>query len=196
MSARARVSVVHRSSLNESAQHRAYTASQSRRVAGIVLIALPLILVCGALFIVTPVGSWEYTRNPMRQDIWRSAYAHAVGLLILSLVALRYVDDARLGEGWRQLVRRGIPLSALIIPFAMFASVLSPEAREPGFVINLVYAGAALLAVSLVTLGVGLVRASVGTYPVPVQFEADEPVPRARAVALPSRGWQERVETV
>jgi hypothetical protein len=157
---------------------------------------LPILLAGGALFIVTPVGSWEYTRNPLRQDLWRAAYAHAVGLLILSLVTLRYVDEARLGEFWRQLVRRSIPAAAVLIPFAMFTSVLSPEVRQPAFVINLVYVGALLLAVGLVTLGVGLVRASVGTYPVPVQFEADEPVPRARPVALPMRTWQERVETL
>ena len=125
MSARARIGVVPRATLHESAQHRVHTTSQTRRLAGVLLTVLPVFLVGGALFIVTPVGSWEYTRNPLRQDLWRAAYAHAVGLLILSLVTLRYVDEARLGEFWRQLVRRSIPAAAVLIPFAMFTSVLS-----------------------------------------------------------------------
>jgi drug/metabolite transporter superfamily protein YnfA len=36
-------------------------------------------------------------RNPLRQDLWRAGHAHAGVWLILALVALRYVDEARYG---------------------------------------------------------------------------------------------------
>lgn len=48
----------------------------------------------GQLLIAVPA----YIANPLRQDLWRAGHAHAGVLLVLSLVALRYVDEARLGE--------------------------------------------------------------------------------------------------
>jgi high-affinity Fe2+/Pb2+ permease len=43
-------------------------------------------------------------------------------------------------------------------PGSLFLSVLSPDARAPSGVILLAYFGAVLLAVSVLVLGVGLVR--------------------------------------
>jgi hypothetical protein len=63
-------------------------------------------------------------------------------LLVLSLVALRYVDEARLSERLNRLVRRTIPAAALLLPLAFFLSVLSPEATEPNALISLAYVGA------------------------------------------------------
>ena len=79
-------------------------------------------------------------------------------LLILSLVALRYVDEAALGEGARQFVRASIPSAAILLPVAFFLSVLSPDATEPNALINLAYVGAVVLVAGLLTLGIGLVR--------------------------------------
>jgi hypothetical protein len=35
-----------------------------------------------------------YVQNPIRQDLWRAGHAYAGVLLMLSLVVLRYVDEA------------------------------------------------------------------------------------------------------
>jgi hypothetical protein len=78
--------------------------------------------------------------------------------LVLSLVALRYVDEAALSEGMRWVVRLAFPVAALLMPLAFFLSVLSPEATEPNAIINLAFVAGLLLAVGLLTLGVGLVR--------------------------------------
>jgi hypothetical protein len=99
-----------------------------------------------------------YADNPLRQDLWRAGHAHAGVLLILSLVALLYVDDAALSDGWKTFVRNGIPATAILLPVAYFLSVLSPDAKKPNGLIYLAYAGAVILIVALAALGVGLLR--------------------------------------
>lgn len=84
--------------------------------------------------------------------------AHAGVLLLLSLVALRYVDEARLAEWLKALVRSFLPLSAILLPAAFFLSVFQPDARHPNSFIYLAYGGASLLAIGVVLLGVGLLR--------------------------------------
>lgn len=97
-------------------------------------------------------------QNALRQDLWRAGHAHAGVLLILSLVALRYVDEAVLSEKLKSVVRHAIPVSAILLPLAFFLSVVSPDATEPNALIYLAYVGGVVLAVGLVILGVGLIR--------------------------------------
>jgi uncharacterized membrane protein YidH (DUF202 family) len=80
-------------------------------------------------------------------------------LLLLSLIALRYVDETNLTEHARWLVRLAFPAAAVLLPLAFFLSVLTPEATEPNPLINLAYLGAVLLVAAMLTLGIGLVRA-------------------------------------
>jgi heme/copper-type cytochrome/quinol oxidase subunit 4 len=78
--------------------------------------------------------------------------------LVLTLVALRYVDEATLSEGMRWVVRLAFPVAAILMPLAFFLSVLSPEATEPNAMIYLAYVAGVVLAVGLLVLGVGLIR--------------------------------------
>jgi hypothetical protein len=77
---------------------------------------------------------------------------------VLSLLALRYVDEAVLSERLKTFVRFSIPLSAIFLPGAFFLSVVSPGATEPNALIYLAYVGAVLLAAGLLALGIGLVK--------------------------------------
>ena len=133
-------------------------SSQSRLVAGVLLIVMPAVVYGGASILWLLVGDPAYAQNELRQDLWRAGHAHAGVLLVLSLVTLRYVDEAALPEGLKCLVRHSIPAAAILLPLAFFLSVLSPEATEPNAMIYLAYLGAVSLAVGLLTLGVGLVR--------------------------------------
>lgn len=99
-----------------------------------------------------------YQANPLRQDLWRAGHAHAGVLLLLSLITLRYVDEAVLGPRARSFARHAIPAAAILLPTAFFLSVLSPDATEPNMLINLAYVGAVCLIAGVLTLGVGLVR--------------------------------------
>jgi uncharacterized membrane protein len=133
---------------------------QSRRLAGILLMVLPTVMVGGVSLLTMLVWDPAYAANPLRQDLWRAGHAHAGVLLVLSLVVLRYVDEARLSDAVKWFVRCAIPASAILMPAAFFLSVLSPEAQKPNGLIYLAYAGAVILAAGVLTLGVGLIRRS------------------------------------
>ena len=70
---------------------------ESRRTAGILLIALPTVIYGGA-FLLSQLADTEsgYMSNPLRQNLFRAGHAHAGVLLVLSLILLRYVDEAEL----------------------------------------------------------------------------------------------------
>ena len=131
---------------------------ESRRAAGILMIVMPTVVFGGASILSMLAGGPEYAQNELRQDLWRAGHAHAGVLLVLSLVALRYVDEARLSSRMKWVVRESIPAAAILLPVAFFLSVTSADATEPNSLINLAYVGAISLTVGLLTLGVGLVR--------------------------------------
>jgi hypothetical protein len=133
---------------------------ESRLLAGVLLVTLPTVMLGGATLLRMLITSEPgYTDNPLRQDLWRAGHAHAGVYLVLSLVMLRYVDEARLSAAWRWVARLGAPIAAILIPAAFFLSVASPTATEPSGLVRLAYVGAASLAASVLTLGIGLIRA-------------------------------------
>ena len=131
---------------------------ESRRMAGILFIVLPSVMFGGVSILTLLIGTPEYMANPLRQDLWRAGHAHAGVFLLLSLIALRYVDETVLSPPARWFVRISIPSAAIVVPVAFFFSVLTPDAVRPNALIHLAYIGAVLLAAGVVTLGVGLVK--------------------------------------
>ncbi|MBI4535733.1 MAG: hypothetical protein HY708_05605 [Ignavibacteriae bacterium] len=133
---------------------------ESRRLAGILLVVLPTVIYGGTLLLSQLIDSDSgYMENPLRQDLFRAGHAHAGVLLVLSLIALRYVDEANLSASLKWFARVSIPLAAIFLPAGFFFSILSPTASEPNSLIYLAYIGAVDLAAGLVVLGVGLIRA-------------------------------------
>ena len=131
----------------------------SRRVAGILLIIMPTVVLGGASVLTLLVNDPAYADNALRQDLWRAGHAHGGVLLVLSLIALRYVDDVALAETTRWFVRFAFPTAAVMLPLAFFLSVLNPDPTGPNALVNLAYLGAVLLVAAMITLGVGLIRA-------------------------------------
>ena len=133
---------------------------ESQRLAGILLVILPTVLYGGFSLLVWLIHPESgYMQNPLRQNLFRAGHAHAGVLLVLSLVALRYVDEAQLSENWKWYVRASIPAAAILLPAAFFFSVWSPEASAPNHFIYLAYVGAVELGIGLLVLGIGLLRA-------------------------------------
>jgi hypothetical protein len=131
---------------------------ESRLTAGVLLILLPAVVYGGTSILSLLVGDPGYAQNQLRQDLWRAGHAHAGVLLVLSLVTLRYVDEANL-PGWlKSVARHSIPAAAVLLPVAFFLSMLSPEATEPNAMIYLAYVGALSLAFGVLVLGIGLIR--------------------------------------
>jgi uncharacterized membrane protein len=131
---------------------------ESRRLAGILLVVLPTVMYGGVSILGLLIKDPAYMQNPLRQDLWRAGHAHAGVLLVLSLVALRYVDEAELPARLKWFVRLAIPSAAILLPSALFLSVLRPDATAPNGLISLAYVGALVLAAGVLLLGVGLLR--------------------------------------
>ncbi len=131
---------------------------ESRRQAGILLLLLPTVVYGGVSILRLLVGEPGYMENALRQNLWRAGHAHAGVLLLLSLIVLRYVDEAHLSDGLKRIVRHAVPSAAILLPAAFFLSVLRPDATEPNALINLAYVGALALAIGLLILAFGLIR--------------------------------------
>jgi len=100
-----------------------------------------------------------YLDNPVRQNLFRAGHAHAGVWVIFALVAMLYVDQAELSDGFKHLVRFSFAAAPILMPLGFFLSVVSPRAERPNGVIVLVLLGGLSLAVGAVTLGVGMIRA-------------------------------------
>ncbi len=132
---------------------------EARMMSGIILITVPTIQY-GGYFLLTSLmnkGS-GYMDNPLRQNFFRAGHAHAGVIVILSLICQMLTDAAVLPGPLLWLVRIAVPLSAILISSGFFFSVLRPDATRPSGAVFLIYAGALVLAVGVVTLGVGLLR--------------------------------------
>jgi len=128
-------------------------------MSGIILITVPTIQY-GGYFLLTSLmdrGS-GYMDNALRQNFFRAGHAHAGVIVILSLICQLLADGAVLPDPLLWMVRLGVPLAAILISAGFFFSMLPPTARQPGSAVGLIYVGAVILAISVVTLGIGLLR--------------------------------------
>jgi hypothetical protein len=133
---------------------------EARLMSGIILITVPTIQY-GGYFLLTSLmnKSSGYMENPLRQNFFRAKHAHAGVIVILSLVCQILADAAVLPTPLLWFVRIGVPLAAILISAGFFFSVLPPTATQASGAIALIYAGALVLAVGVVALGIGLLRA-------------------------------------
>lgn len=131
----------------------------SKLMCGIIVITIPTIQFGGSFLLQVlsghAIGSGF---NPFQKAMFRAGHAHAGVLVILSLLAQLLLDHAQLSESWSLFARIGIPLSALMISGGFFGAAVGKDVQKPGKLIGWVYAGSALLALSLIVLGVGLLR--------------------------------------
>jgi len=132
----------------------------TRLMAGLILVLVPTIQF-GGYFLLTSLIDRDsgYMANALRQNFLRAGHAHAGVITLLSLICQPFVDATRRSPAWRWFVRIGVPVSGTLISAGFFFSVLSPAATEPNRAISLIYIGAVGLAVSVVSLGIGLLRA-------------------------------------
>src|SRR5580700_934196 len=132
---------------------------EARTMSGIILITVPTIQY-GGYFLLTSLmnkGS-GYMENPLRQNFFRAGHAHAGVIVILSLVCQMLADAAALPSPVLWAVRIGVPLAAILISSGFFFSVLPPTATQASGALSLIYVGAVVLAIAVVSLGIGLLR--------------------------------------
>lgn len=137
---------------------------EARLMSGIILITVPTIQY-GGYFLLTSLMSKSsgYMENPLRQNFFRAGHAHAGVIVILSLICQILADAAVLPVPLVWFVRIGVPLAAILISADFFFSVLPPTATQASGAVALIYAGALILAVGVVTLGIGLLRSPLSS---------------------------------
>lgn len=135
---------------------------EARLMSGIILVTVPTIQY-GGYFLLTALRdrSSHYMDNALRQNFFRAGHAHAGVIVILSLVCQILADAAVLPAYLLWMVRFGVPVSAILISMGFFLSMPSPTSTEPNALVSLIYIGAALLAVSVVVLAIGLLRTPI-----------------------------------
>lgn len=131
----------------------------ARLMAGIILIAVPTIEY-GGYFLLKSLSdpASGFTANQVREDLLRAGHAHAGVIILLSLIGQVLADGARLPRGVVWAVRIALPVAAILMSAGFFLSMTSPTATHPGPLISLVFVGAVVLALAVVTLAIGLLR--------------------------------------
>jgi len=71
---------------------------------------------------------------------------------------IEQADAAALPTPLLWFVRVGVPLAAILISAGFFFSVLPPTATQASGAVVLIYVGALVLAIAVVSLGIGLLR--------------------------------------
>jgi hypothetical protein len=129
----------------------------SRILAGILVLSLVTVESGGALMFRVVTGRQGAT--PLQTSFFRAGHAHAGVFLVLGLVTQVLVDATTLTGVAEWVARSFVPAAALLLPAGFFLSVTSRGATEPNRLVLLVPVGAVVLAIGLVTLGIGLIAA-------------------------------------
>ena len=132
-------------------------SSDCRHLAGILFLALVTVETGGLYLLKVVRGRQDVTA--FQEKFARAGHAHAGVLLVLALVCQPFVDASTLSGGWAWVARSGVAVAAVLMPGGFFFSSMGRGRTEPNRLIVLVILGAVLLAVSLTTLGVGLLNA-------------------------------------
>ncbi len=131
-------------------------SNATKLISGILLIIIPTIEY-GGTFLLGLLSGKPPQFTDFQRSMFRAGHAHAGVLVILALVAQIFMDQARLPEtvGWA--VRIGFVIAALLVSGGFFGGALGKN--QPGPLIALLWIGIIILACSVITLGIGLIRA-------------------------------------
>jgi hypothetical protein len=133
----------------------------ARLIAGLMFVSAPSIQY-GGVFLLRLLSKRDsgYVQNPLRQNLFRAGHGHAGVLVILGLVCQIFAD-AISGPAWLIWIARiGVPTAAILIPIGFFLSVVSPDAMKPGPWIRAVWVGAIAMGISVLSLGLLLIRSA------------------------------------
>lgn len=132
-------------------------SDESRILAGILLLSLVTVETGGLYLLKIVRGAAEVT--PFQERFARAGHAHAGVLLLLALICQVLADSTSQTGVLDWLSRSGVAVAALLMPGGFFCSSMGAGRTEPNRLIAMVLAGAVLLALSLASLGIGLLTA-------------------------------------
>ncbi len=131
---------------------------QTRLIIGLTVLSIPTVEYGGTFVLRVLTGRLAGVNLVgLQATFFRAGHGHAGVLLLLSLIAQILVDQTKLTEGLRWFVRIGAPVATLLVSGGFFFSVMNPTG-EPSGLIALIYIGALVMALVMVTLAIGLFR--------------------------------------
>jgi hypothetical protein len=125
---------------------------------GITLLSVPTIMYGGYFLLTVISGQNNIELTEFQKSMFKAGHGHAGLLVILSLVAQILIDYATLSKNWKLIIRIGFPLSAILVSGGFFAAAIGTNVTSPNNLISILYVGIVFLLISLVALGVGLIR--------------------------------------
>jgi len=132
-------------------------SDESRILAGVLLLAL-VTVETGGLYLLT-IARGKAPVTEFQEKFARAGHAHAGVLLLLALICQVFADATDQSGAFDWLSRSGVAVAALLMPGGFFFSSMGAGREQPNRLIVMVFAGATLLALSLTSLGVGLLTA-------------------------------------
>lgn len=127
-------------------------------VSGATLLTVLAIEGGGAFVLTVLVGKSRATT--LQRSFFRAGHAHAGVLVLLGLTVLLLLQATGV-RGVLQWSAVGVLSSAILLPAGFFLSVLGRHRDKPGPLIALVWIGAGVLALSLVTAGIAVMSAGL-----------------------------------
>ncbi len=130
---------------------------EARLMSGLTLLVVPTIMYGGLVLLgMLTHGAagmaTHNTLNPTQIALFRAGHAHAGVWIILSLVIQVLLDGANLASPVKWSARIGAPLAAVLLSGGFFGLAFSPAFAA------LLYLGAVVMALVVLSTGVGLLR--------------------------------------
>ena len=123
------------------------------------LILLTLVAVELGGLVVLRMTRGHQPATPFQRAFARAGHGHAGVLLVLALVSQILADAADLSGVLEFFARTGIWVAAILMSVGFFLASAGKDVHEANRLIVVVYAGAVALALGVVSLGIGLLRA-------------------------------------
>lgn len=132
--------------------------SISKLMSGITILTVPTIAY-GGYFLLTVLSGYDKTPlTDFQKSMFRAGHAHAGVLVLLSLIAQFLIDNTLINNALQLALRISFPLAAVLVSAGFFAAAAGSGSIRPNSFIIILYTGALLLVVSLIILGIALIK--------------------------------------
>jgi hypothetical protein len=131
---------------------------EAKLMCGVILITIPTIEYGGTFLLTVISGQFELPLTDFQKSMFRAGHAHAGVLVILGLIAQILVDNIQFNKSLKMWIRGGFLVSALLVSGGFFAAAIGENLTKPNGNIWVLWLGVITLAISLVSLGIGLIK--------------------------------------
>ncbi|QEW04294.1 hypothetical protein [Microbacterium lushaniae] len=127
-------------------------------IAGAVLLTV-IGVAYGGRFVFTGVAG-RFPANGLQKSFFRAGHAHAGVLVLLGLVTMLLVETSEVPEPFATM-SLAVFVAAILMPTGFFVSVIGKDPVRPNRAIALLWIGAGVLVLGLLSAGIGLIVAGL-----------------------------------